>query len=165
MEGTLPVELLTEELPPRSLRALSAAFKDRLLDDLVKLHLLVRDSPGVRSFATPRRLALLIPQVKSQGEDRQNEVSGPSASAPAQAIAGFAKKHGLAVEKLGRQTTPKGEVVVARVAVKGARLDAVLPGLVADALKALPIAKLMRWGSGEAQFVRPVHGLVMMHGE
>ena len=84
--------------------------------------------------------------------------------APAQAIAGFAKKHGVAAEALQRRATEKGEVFVARVQVKGLALDRILPGLVEDALKALPIPKVMRWGAGDAQFVRPVHGLVMLHG-
>src|SRR5690606_246838 len=46
----------------------------------------------------------------------------------------------------------------------GESLEAHLPNLLADALKKLPIPKLMRWGAGEAQFVRPVHGLVLLHG-
>jgi glycyl-tRNA synthetase beta chain len=164
MRATLLVELLTEELPPKSLRTLSEAFKGRLFNDLVKAQLKLRDFEGTRVFATPRRLAVSIPQVEAAGQDRESEVSGPPASSPAQAIAGFAKKHGVAVEQLGRQSTPKGEVVVARVKIKGAVLDQVLAALVEDALKALPIPKLMRWGSGQAQFVRPVHGLVMLHG-
>jgi glycyl-tRNA synthetase beta chain len=162
MPETLLVEILTEELPPRSLRALSEAFAERLHADLVKAGLA---QSAARSFATPRRLAVLIPGVAERGQDRSSEVTGPSAKAPAQAIAGFAKKHGLAAEALERRATPKGEVMVARLQLKGQTLDEVLPALVADALKALPIPKLMRWGSGDAQFVRPVHGLVMLHGE
>ena len=61
--------------------------------------------------------------------------------------------------------TPKGKVLVANVDVKGVRLDAVLAGIVSDVLKKLPTPKVMRWGEGEAQFVRPVHGLVMLHGK
>ena len=82
-----------------------------------------------------------------------------------QAIAGFARKQGVTVAQLGRATGPKGEVVVARVKIKGAVLDDVLPQLVGDALAALPIAKVMRWGGGEERFVRPVHGVVMLHGK
>jgi glycyl-tRNA synthetase beta chain len=164
MRATLLVELLTEELPPKSLRMLSEAFRDRLFNDLVKAQLKLRDFEGTRVFATPRRLAISIPQVEAAGQDRESEVTGPSASAPTQAIAGFARKHGVAVEQLGRQSTPKGEVVVARVKIKGAVLDQVLATLAEDALKALPIPKLMRWADGDAQFVRPVHGLVMLHG-
>ncbi len=158
------VEILTEELPPKSLRLLAEAFRDRLFNDLVKLHLKVR-VPDARAFATPRRLAVLVPSVKVAGEDRENEVLGPPVKAGEQAIAGFAKKQGVTVAQLGRATGPKGEVVVARVKIKGAVLDDVLPQLVGDALAALPIAKVMRWGGGEERFVRPVHGVVMLHGK
>jgi glycyl-tRNA synthetase beta chain len=162
MQASLLVELLTEELPPKSLRALAEAFAQRLHADLAKAGLA---QSAARSFATPRRLAVLIPGVADRGSDRESEVTGPPAKAPAQAIAGFAKKHGVAAESLERRATAKGEVMVARLKVKGQALDEVLPGLVADALNALPIPKVMRWGNGDSQFVRPVHGLVMLHGE
>ena len=162
MAESLLVEILTEELPPRSLRALSEAFAERLHADLTKAGLAQLPAG---SFATPRRLAVLIPGVAERGQDRESEVTGPPAKAPAQAIAGFAKKHGLDPESLERRATPKGEVVVARLRIKGQALDEVLPALVGEALKALPIPKVMRWGSGDAQFVRPVHGLVMLHGK
>ena len=163
MQATLLIELLTEELPPKSLRALSQAFTERLLSDLVKAQLASRDA-AAKSYATPRRLAVSIPGVLAAAQDREIEVAGPSSKAPAQAIAGFAKKHGVSVESLGRQSTPKGEVVVARARVTGLALEKVLAALVEEALKSLPIPKVMRWGNGDAQFVRPVHGLVMLHG-
>jgi glycyl-tRNA synthetase beta chain len=164
MQASLLVEVLTEELPPKSLRLLSEAFMDRVFNELVKRQLKDRDPRARRIYATPRRLALLIPAVEASGQDRETEVTGPSAKAPAQAIEGFARKHGVAVASLERRTTPKGEVVVARAKVKGQVLDEVLSALVEDALKSLPIPKVMRWGDGDAQFVRPVHGLVMLHG-
>jgi glycyl-tRNA synthetase beta chain len=163
MAATLLVELLTEELPPKSLRALSEAFAQRLAGDLAKAQLKPEASvPNV--YATPRRLAISIAQVEERGSDRESEVTGPSAKAPEAALAGFAKKHGISVAELQRKQTPKGDVVFARVKTKGAVLDEVLAGLVGDALAALPIPKVMRWGAGEAQFVRPAHGLVMLHG-
>ena len=162
--ATLLVELLTEELPPKSLRALSEAFMERVFNDLVKMQLKARDPQGRRIYATPRRLALLIPDVAAAAQDREAEVAGPSTSAPAQAVAGFAKKHGVAVDKLERRAGAKGEVFVARAKITGVQLDKVLASLVEDALKSLPIPKVMRWGAGDAQFVRPVHGLVMLHG-
>src|SRR5258706_5277311 len=161
--STLLVELLTEELPPKSLRALAEAFAARLLKDLQKAQLVAQDGKA-QPFATPRRLAASTPGVIEAAEDRDAEVSGPSASEPEQAITGFARKHGVAVEALGRRDTPKGPLVVARTTTKGAKLDETLAASVADALKGLPIPKMMRWGDGDAQFVRPVHGLVMLHG-
>jgi glycyl-tRNA synthetase beta chain len=165
MPEALLVEILTEELPPKSLRLLSEAFMERLFNDLVKRQLKDRDSRERRIYATPRRLAVLIPGVDAAGQDRETEVTGPPAKAPAQAIEGFAKKHAVAVASLERRETAKGEVVVARVKVKGQVLEQVLASMVEDALKSLPIPKVMRWGDGDAQFVRPVHGLVMLHGK
>ncbi|HZE60851.1 MAG TPA: glycine--tRNA ligase subunit beta [Burkholderiales bacterium] len=163
-QATLLVELLTEELPPKSLRALSEAFAGHVAEALVKAKLAIA-SPALTVYATPRRLAFTIEQVGASAAGREIEVTGPSASAPAQAIAGFARKHGLTPEQLERRDTPKGPVVLARVSSKGAVLDQVLAAMVEAALKALPIPKVMRWGAGDAQFVRPVHGLVMLHGE
>jgi len=163
MKATLLVEILTEELPPKSLRALSEAFFQNLSKALASAHL-AGEGKG-RAFATPRRLAALIPEVESAAPDRDNELTGPSTKAPEQAVAGFARKAGVEVSRLERRTTPKGEVYVARVKAKGAVLAEVLPALVEEAVKSLPMPKVMRWGAGDAQFVRPVHGVVLLHGE
>jgi glycyl-tRNA synthetase beta chain len=164
MKATLLVEILTEELPPKSLRALAEAFLENVSKALRTSHLLADEEKG-RVFATPRRLAVSIPHVASEAADRESELSGPSTKAPEQAVAGFARKAGIPVAGLERRSTPKGEIYVARVTAKGAALEDVLPSIVEEALRSLPVAKMMRWGSGEAQFVRPVHGVVMLHGE
>ena len=162
--ATLLVELLTEELPPKSLERLSIAFRDEVAKTLLRHQLVAGDSDQARAFATPRRLAVLVPGVAGIAADRSSEVQGPSVDAPAKAVAGFAKKHGVEASALEQRDTPKGKVYLARTNQKGATLDSVLAAVVADALKQLPVAKLMRWGDGDAQFVRPVHGLVMLHG-
>src|SRR5215470_10616277 len=161
---TLLVELLTEELPPKSLLRLAETFRDALASGLNGSSL-VASPYNARSFASPRRLAALIPNVAAKAIDVRSETSGPPVAAGPKAAEGFAKKYGLAVEALKRVSTPKGEVYVASYTTTGARLDDVLVQKVGDALKALPISKVMRWGTGEAQFARPVHGLVMMHGK
>jgi len=163
-DAALLVELLTEELPPKALRALSEVFAEQVVGALVKAQL-VAPSPALEVYATPRRLAFSVQRVAASAAGRESEVTGPAAGAPAQAIAGFARKHGLTPEQLERRETPKGTVMLARVRVKGSVLDEMLAGAIEEALKALPIPKLMRWGSGDAQFVRPVHGVVMLHGE
>ncbi len=165
MKASLLIEMLTEELPPRSLAKLERAFAEALCEGLVLSRLL--ESPTYDSqkiLATPRRLAVIISQVLDAASDRQIEVTGPSVKAPPDAVAGFAKKHGVDVKALEQRDTPKGKVFVANVTSKGATLDSVLGSIVNAAIKRLPAPKLMRWGAGEAQFVRPVHGLVMLHG-
>ena len=163
MEATLLVELLTEELPPKSLRELSESFARELHSGLETERLLSTQS-AARAYATPRRLAALITAVKDRAPDLEREVQGPSIGAPAQAVAGFARKSGVAVEALRRGQTPKGEVHVALLKTTGKALDTFIVAAVESAVRALPISKVMRWGDGEAQFVRPVHGLVMLHG-
>jgi glycyl-tRNA synthetase beta chain len=163
MQATLLVELLTEELPPKSLRALGDAFCEALRAALAQDGFLAAGS-AAKAFATPRRLAARITAVLDRSPDTERELQGPPVKAAAQAIEGFAKKSGVAVAALERRAGPKGEVLVARVKSAGVALDAVLAARAEQALKGLPVAKLMRWGAGEAQFVRPVHGLVMLHG-
>jgi glycyl-tRNA synthetase beta chain len=163
MALTLIVELLTEELPPKSLRGLADAFQAALVAALREDGFLSGKSTA-KSLATPRRLAVSITDVHERSPDRQVQVTGPSVNAPAQAVAGFAKKNGASVAELIKLDTPKGEVFAYRRIAAGAHLAANLAPRVEEALKRLPVAKLMRWGGGEAQFVRPVHGLVMMHG-
>jgi glycyl-tRNA synthetase beta chain len=162
MKAPLLVELLTEELPPKSLKALSEAFAEQIVAEIVRHRLRDRD-PSKEVFATPRRLAVLISDVEETGSESSHSIDGPPVSNQ-KAIEGFARKNKVSVESLERRTTDKGEIVVANFTLPGVRLDAVLPEIVDKAIKKLPIAKVMRWGDGEARFVRPVHGLVMLHG-
>jgi glycyl-tRNA synthetase beta chain len=164
MEATLLVELLTEELPPKALSTLGLNFASAVRDELVQLGLAVQTSSYAKDLATPRRLAVLMQNVSDEAPSEEREIPGPSTSAPPAAVVGFAKKHGVAVEALQRRSTAKGEVFLARVKAGGASLERVLAEVVERALRKLPIPKVMRWGDGDAQFVRPVHGLVMLHG-
>jgi glycyl-tRNA synthetase beta chain len=167
---TLLVEVLTEELPPKALARLAAAFADALEADLKRDDFLETDSE-VRRFATPRRLAVQITKVRAVAPDKAVELAGPSVKAgldaqgnPTPALQGFARKNGVAVDALEQRDTPKGRAFYYRATAKGGALQAQLAAKVAAALKSLPIPKVMRWGAGDAEFVRPVHGLVMLHG-
>jgi len=162
VEATLLVELLTEELPPKSLRVLGEHFASALAADLQRSGFTSSDE--VSAFATPRRLAVRVTGVRERSPDVAKEIQGPPVTAAPQAVAGFAKKNGLAIEALQKMAGPKGEIYVARVTQAGQALADALATKVEAALKSLPIPKVMRWGSGDAQFVRPVHGLVMLHG-
>ena len=162
MEASLLIELLTEELPPKSLRRIAEAFAEQVVSEVIKHRLKDRD-PKYRTFATPRRLAVLIPDVRTKALDSEHSVEGPPSSNP-KAVEGFARKHKLSPQSLERRQTAKGEIVVANFTLPGVELESILAQIVEQALGKLPVAKMMRWGDGEAQFVRPVHGLVMMHG-
>ncbi len=163
------VELGTEELPPKALRALSEAFRDELVKRIDAAGLAHR---AVRAYATPRRLAVQVTRLATQAPEQKIERRGPPVSAafdaqgaPTRAAQAFAHSCGVAIEALGRETDPKGNECLSYRGVKpGASAAALLPGFVAEALDALPIPRRMRWGSGDAQFVRPAHWLVLMLG-
>jgi glycyl-tRNA synthetase beta chain len=161
---SLLVELLTEELPPKSLRALAKAFGDALTVELRQDGFLKSESI-TRVFATPRRLAVLISHVLERSPDKRVEFTGPPVTAPQQAISGFARKNGVSIEDLIQIDTPKGKIFAYRTMARGSQLSTNLDLKVEEALKKLPISKIMRWGDGDARFARPVHGLVMLHGD
>jgi glycyl-tRNA synthetase beta chain len=95
MADSLLVELLTEELPPKALSALGGAFANGIRDELVALGLAPKGGKYEQDLATPRRLAVLVRDVAERAASAEKEVTGPSASAPPAAVAGFAKKHGV----------------------------------------------------------------------
>jgi glycyl-tRNA synthetase beta chain len=163
------VEIGTEELPPKSLSALAAAFADAVEKGLTDAGLA---HGAVERFATPRRLAVRVRRLAERQPDRAVERRGPpvkaafdAQGAPTQAALAFAKGCGIEVGALERLETPKGAWLVHRGTEAGAPTASLLPGIVQAALDALPIARRMRWGAGEAQFVRPVHWVLMLFGK
>jgi glycyl-tRNA synthetase beta chain len=165
----LLVEIGTEELPPKALRGLMEAFADNLgkaLDDARLEH------GELHAYASPRRLALIVDALARGQEERRSSQKGPPVSVafdddgkPSPAANAFAKKCGVDVADLGRVRTDKGEWITADVVEEGRPTADLLPDLVEAALAGLPIPRRMRWGSGEAEFVRPVHWVVLLHGD
>ena len=171
MTSPLLVELLTEELPPRALARLMEAFSRGIFEGLKEKNFLAGAAES-RPYATPRRLAVVISDVLDKQPDRMVERKGPAvttgldaAGNPTPALLGFAKSCGVDVAKLARRPGDKGEYFVYSSKHKGEPLKQHLAAVVEAALRKLPIPKVMRWGSGEAQFVRPVHGVILLHGK
>lgn len=169
-QATLLIELLTEELPPKALEKLANSFADTITDELKKLQFVAADI-AANVYASPRRLAVQIPAVAAIQPDQHIVRRGPAVSAgmkdgqPSPALAGFARSCGVDVAALTTVHDGKQDVFAYESTKAGEALAAVLSGIVATALKKLPAPKLMRWGSLDVQFVRPVHGLMMLHGE
>lgn len=164
----LLVEIGTEELPPKALRPLMEALTAAVVAGLDDARLGHGDA---KAFASPRRLAVLVSDVATSQADREVVHRGPPVSVafdeagdPTRAAEAFAGKRGVAIEALGREKTEAGEWLVHQDIDKGKPAAALLPGIVAAALEALPIPRRMRWGANEAEFVRPVHWFVMLHG-
>ena len=164
----LLVEIGTEELPPRSLRRLSQAFASAVGERLDKQAL---THGTVKAYATPRRLALVIEALAAAEPDREVHRRGPALRAafdaegrPTPAALGFARSCGVAVQDLIRLENEHGAWLAFQTLARGRPAGEVLPGLLCEALAALPIPKRMRWGAGAVEFVRPVHWVVLLFG-
>ncbi len=162
-------ELGTEELPPVALKRLSDALTREFIAGLDNAGL---EYGEVKSFAAPRRLGILISDCATSQPDKDVERKGPAVKAafdadgnPTKAAEGFARSCGTTVDQLERVDTPKGEWLIFNLHQAGKSAAELLPEIADNALNKLPIPKRMRWGASEAQFVRPVHWLLFLHGD
>ena len=175
MSANLLVELFTEELPPKALKRLGAAFGNGIAAGLAKAQLTATDAKVVRVFATPRRLAALIPDVLTKGTDRAeskklmpSKVAYGADGKPTPALAKRLEKEGATASQLERKTEGNAEYVFLNQTIAGVTLAVGLQTALDEAIAKLPIPKVMGYqladGVTTVQFVRPAHGLVALHG-
>lgn len=164
----LLIEIGTEELPPKALLNLSRAFGEGITHGLQQAGL---DHGRLELFATPRRLAVQVHGLVASQPERESLRRGPALKAafdaegrPSKAAEGFARSCGVSVDRLERLDTAEGQWLAFRCTEGGRRTAELVPTLVGEALARLPIPRRMRWGAGEAEFVRPVHWLVLLFG-
>jgi glycyl-tRNA synthetase beta chain len=174
MNSPLLIELLTEELPPKALARLGESFAATIVDGLRAQGLAPADG-ATDAFATPRRLAVRVADVRERADDREVEVKGPSVAvaldasgAPTLALRKWADKQGARVEDLVRASDGKQDCFFHRSTAPGSTLAQTVQPLIEQALAKLPIPKLMQYqladGHTSVSFVRPAHGLVVLHG-
>jgi glycyl-tRNA synthetase beta chain len=125
-----------------------------------------------RTFCSPRRLAVLIKNVPAEQPPQKSEVLGPflnigldASGKPTPALLGFAAKNEVSIDQLERIKDTRGERFVARRERPGQPTAALMQDIIVEALKGLPIPKPMRWGDHDFAFVRPVHWIVVLHGD
>ena len=164
----LLVEIGTEELPPKSLDKLRLAFEKELRAQLDKQRLSYQTT---KSYATPRRLAVVVESLIESQPDEAIELLGPNKAAafdangePTQAALGFARKCGVEVSELSSVESDKGERLAYQENRSGLKTEVLLAESIETALSKLPIAKRMRWGAGRQEFVRPIHWVVVLFG-
>jgi glycyl-tRNA synthetase beta chain len=165
---TLLVELGTEELPPKSLKALSASFAQGLASELDKLGFNYQE---FITFGAPRRLAVAFVQCERKQADKVVDKRGPAVAQafdangePTKAALGWARGNGISIEQAERLVTDKGEWLLHKAAVPGQSLDSQLQGALERTIKQLPIPKPMRWGNSTSEFIRPAHTLCVLFG-
>ncbi len=163
----LLIELGTEELPPKALKKLAEAFAQSFEKDLNSAEI---EFDNVEWFASPRRLAVKILNISDRQKNKLIEKKGPAISAafkdgvPTQAAIGWAKSNGITVEEADRLKTDKGEWLVYKAEIVGKPVKDLISSFINNAVKSLPIPKMMHWGSTKFEFVRPIHTLCVMYG-
>jgi len=157
------LELRSEEIPAR--------MQDKARDDLARLFTAELEKAGLRAdaivtFATPRRLALIARDLPEATEAVSEEIKGPRAGAPPQALEGFLRKTGLTADQL----VERDGVLFAVIDKPGRATAEVLAEAIPAIVRAFPWPKSMRWGEASSsteslRWVRPLHGIVALFGD
>jgi len=152
------LEIGCEELPANGLFSLANQLGERLLQNIKQVHL---EFGELKTFATPRRIAVLIKNLSTTQPDRMIEKRGPALKAPLQAVEGFANSCSVSVDAL----IQKENYYYYQSEETGRKTENLLPKLVNQALSQLTNMKTMRWGNRAVLFLRPVHWVVILYGE
>ncbi|WP_225639515.1 glycine--tRNA ligase subunit beta [Candidatus Profftia sp. (ex Adelges kitamiensis)] len=168
IQQTFLVEIGTEELPPKSLRFLAESFATNFTVALDSVNL---THGKVFWYATPRRLALKVTKLDKLQPIRKIEKRGPSIDQsfnfegkPTKAAQFWAHSCGTNLDHVERFKSNKGEWLIFRSIQKRYSAQQLIPTLVSNVLSKLPFQKMMRWGSNNSQFIRPVNTVTMLLG-
>ena len=163
-------EIGTEELPPKALSKMLRSLEQGFTKSLNEAQL---GFDSVKGYATPRRLAIVVNNLAAAQLDQKIERRGPALAAafnqddtPSKALLGFMRSCGIEDPSLlEKQETEKGTWLIFRQQKSGAKIEELLPKIIAQNLAGLPIDRKMRWGTSREEFIRPVHWLVLLYGE
>ena len=167
-KADLIIELGMEELPPMSLTKLTESFGLSMQQQLESANL---NFDSVETYSSSRRIAVIVKQLDCTQADSVSERIGPALQLaiddegnPSKAALGFARSCGVAFEELG-ETDSEPKKLLFQQSVKGSATIDLIQAMLSVTLEQLPIEKRMRWGSNEAEFVRPVHWLLALLNE
>jgi glycyl-tRNA synthetase beta chain len=160
------VEIGVEELP--------AGFVGEAVDKLKNLMTTALEQAEIsfgeiETFSTPRRLAILVRDLDTKQKTSQKKIKGPSVKqaydevgVPTRQATGFAEKHGLSPQDLARETIAGVEYLVANLTIEGKQTCQLLPGIMEKIIPQISGERLMRWGSCDVRFSRPLRWFVSL---
>src|SRR4030042_4107017 len=162
----LLLEIGTEDLPARFLPPAIQQLKENSEIIFKENHIRFSD---IKTYGTPRRLAMIADGIPLMQEDRTKEVFGPSKKVafdekgnPTRAATGFANSQGVSVEGLIIKNKDRGEYVVAVIDEKGVYVIELLPEILKKIVFSLHLPKSMRWGNSNIRFIRPIRWLLAL---
>src|SRR3989338_4124807 len=163
------LEIGCEELPVAAQTQLSAALKIQFTQQLTDNNL---DFSEIKTFATPRRLSVIVFGLDATQAPQKIERQGPAYQSaydkngtPTLVCLGFAKSCGVSIDQLSVSETPKGKRLVCICEKPGQDTKDLLPAILEKVISKLPLSKPMRWGNKKILFARPVHWVVALWGD
>jgi glycyl-tRNA synthetase beta chain len=164
----LLLEIGTEEIPAGyikpALKGLSSLILQRMDDARI-------EHGKVRTFGTPRRLAVEVADVADRQKRLVTEITGPPEKvgfdengAPSLAAKKFAEKFGISVNSLTIKNTKKGRYLCARKTEKGLAARTLLKSILPDVILSIPFPKTMKWADLSIEFARPIHSALALLG-
>ncbi|WMT42403.1 glycine--tRNA ligase subunit beta [Paenibacillus sp. D2_2] len=169
MSKDLLFEIGLEEMPARFIRAAMEQLSERMskwLDDSVITH------GVVESYASPRRLAVLVKDVAEKQEDVHEEVKGPSRKIAldengewSKAALGFARSQGATPDQFTFKDLGGTEYVYVSKSSTGVETASIVAEGLMGIIHAMNFPKNMRWGNHDFKFVRPIRWIVALYGQ
>lgn len=163
------LEIGTEEIPVSYIEPALKQMEDFAAKSLNAAGLKYE---AIRTYATPRRLVLMIDGLERKSQDRVEEILGPALKVAkdaqgkfTQAAAGFANKNGVKPEKLSTKTTEKGEYLCFVKKIKGEKTEKLLSALFPGIIKNISFPKTMVWEESQFRFARPIRNIVSLYGK
>ena len=155
----LLLELFSEEIPARMQAKAAEHLKSLVTNGLVEAGLTYASAA---SFATPRRLCLVVDGLSANSPTTTEERKGPRVDAPEAAIEGFLRGAGVSRDALETREDKKGEIYVARITHQGRDAADIIAELVPSVIRNFQWPKSMRWGAGSLRWVRPLHSILCL---
>jgi glycyl-tRNA synthetase beta chain len=168
-ERTALLEIGTEEIPTSYIEPALKQIEQMVLKEFVSLNI---KHGAVKTFATPRRLTLIVENLAATSEDKTEEILGPSWKAAkdpdgnwTQAAKGFAAKNGLSLDKLAKKITEKGEYLSFLKKTKGEKTERLLTVIFPKIISNISFPKAMVWEESGFKFARPIRSIAAIFGK
>jgi glycyl-tRNA synthetase beta chain len=165
---SLLLEIGTEEIPAGFLVGAIQSLKENAATILNEHYVTFSE---IKTYATPRRIVLVVNGLPEQQESRVREVFGPPKRVafdergnPTEAAVRFASSQGVMVENLVIKKKEKGEYVAVMIEEEGLAVKDLLSDVLKRIVFLIRFPKTMRWGNGSMRFARPIHWLLAMFG-
>ncbi|MDR2645385.1 MAG: glycine--tRNA ligase subunit beta [Endomicrobium sp.] len=163
------LEIGTEEIPTSYIEPALKQIEQTALKEFADLNI---KHGSIETFATPRRLTLIVENLSIKSEDKTEEILGPSWKAAkdinrqwTQAAKGFATKNGTTPDKLNKKITEKGEYLSFTKKTKGEKTENLLTVIFPKIISSISFPKAMVWEESEFKFARPIRNIIVLFGK